>query len=48
MKYVGQLINYYKKTNSPELKNVLIELIGEDMFNLIVQEYKLFYEFRFL
>ena len=39
MKYIGQLINYYKKTNSPELKNVLVELIGEDLFNLIVQEY---------
>lgn len=39
MKYFQRLIKYYKKNKPEKLKNLLIELVGMDMFNLIVKEY---------
>lgn len=39
MKYFFSLIKYYKSTKSEKLKNVLIDIVGIDMFNIIVKEY---------
>lgn len=45
-KFIGLDINkalsvimFYNKTKSEKLKNILIELVGKEMFDLIVKEY---------
>ena len=39
MKYIGNMILFYKNTKSEKLKNILIEIVGENLFNLIIKEY---------